>query len=114
MPSDVERVALVADPFGTELKRRALIATLHDEFMAPRGVPEFAIEAVVHRGRRGHPCREISFRFSHRAYLRRIRSLTGATIGPDTTIEISASLTWHVDVPRTWRAASIISSSPCM
>ena len=61
MPSDLEGVALVTNPLGAELKRRALIATLHDEFMAPRGLPEFAVETVMHRGRRRHPGGQISF-----------------------------------------------------
>src|SRR5271155_645062 len=94
MPSDVERVALVTNPFGAELKGPAGIAFLHDQLVTLRRFPEFAIESFAHRLGRRHSGRQIGFRFdSHRGYLRRIRSLTGATIGPDTTIEISASFT---------------------
>src|SRR5271163_4227952 len=122
MPSDVERVALVANPFGTELERAARIASLHDQFVALGRLPEFFVEAVARRRGRRHSSGQVGFRFRsffvfaarHRNHPRRIRSLTGVTIGPDTTIEIPASLTWQVEVPRTWRAASMISSSPCM
>ena len=39
---------------------------------------------------------------------------TGVTIGPEITIDTSASLTYDVDCPRTCRTASICNSSPCM
>jgi hypothetical protein len=39
---------------------------------------------------------------------------TGVTIGPEITIETSASGTWLVDSRRSWRTASITSSRPCM
>src|SRR5208283_8784 len=67
MPSDVERVALVTNPLGAELKRPARIAFLHDQLVTFRRFPEFAIEPVAHSFRRGHPGGQVGFRFaSHR------------------------------------------------
>ena len=43
-----------------------------------------------------------------------MRLETGVTIGPEITIDTSASGTWLVDSPRICRTASISSSRPCM
>ena len=41
-------------------------------------------------------------------------ALTGVTIGPELTSDSSTSGTWLVEVPRTCRTASMMSSRPCM
>src|SRR5208282_388332 len=120
LPSGLEGLALVANPFGRELKGSAFGASLHDQLVAARRFIELTIDAIVCGDRNRYSGWQIRFRgsvlFAHRTSLYRckIKSLTGATIGPDTTSDISASLTWQVEVPRTWRAASMINSRPCM
>src|SRR4029450_14059079 len=42
----------------------------------------------------------------------RIRLDTGVTIGPEITMDTSASGTWAVDSRRSWRTASTTSSGP--
>jgi hypothetical protein len=49
MPSELGGAAIVANPFGPELKCLAIAASLHDEFMAPRRFPEFFVESVARR-----------------------------------------------------------------
>src|SRR5271155_3927496 len=64
MPSDVERVALVTNPFGAELKGPAGIAFLHDQLVTLRRFPEFAIESITHRLGRWHSGGQVCFRFA--------------------------------------------------
>ena len=45
-------------------------------------------------------------------YLRRSIELVGRLLGPEVTRAISASGTWHVDCPRSWRTPSAMWVSP--
>src|ERR1022692_428706 len=116
MPAQIEAVASMANPFGTELKRATRDASLHFELMTFDAVPKRLIESVAIGSGRGKSRGQIIFRrfFRHDTHPCKIRSLTGATIGPDTIAEIFASGTWQVEVPRNWRTASVINSRPCI
>ena len=52
--------------------------------------------------------------FTALAALPKIDELTGVTIGPEQTIETSASGTCRVDSPQIWRTASMLRPRPCM
>ena len=68
--------------------------------------------------RLGHRARQARAAGTRRRSQRRPRAEhmleTGVTIGPEITSATRAPGTWLVDSPRSWRTASICSSSPCM
>src|SRR3712207_2746473 len=93
VPGEVEAPAGVADPLRAELERRAASAALHDERVAAGGLPELGIEAIARGTRRGQPGGEVRRgrgQGGHGCapYRRRMRLLTGETIGPEATSEI--------------------------
>ena len=92
----------MANPLGAELKRSARDASLDFKLMSFDPLPESFIETVAIGCGRRKSYGRIVFRgfFRHRHHPCKIRSLTGATIGPDTIAEIFASGTWQVEVPR--------------
>src|SRR5712692_9975627 len=62
MPSQmVRRMAFMANPFRPPLKRAASVASLDDEFMPPRRVPEFLVQTVALRARRRQSLGQIVF-----------------------------------------------------
>jgi hypothetical protein len=66
MPSEIAALAFVADPFRTELKRLAPIASLHHQFVAAQGFPKARVHPVALRLRRGQSLGQIVERlFSH-------------------------------------------------
>src|SRR6185503_10385383 len=119
-PADVGGEARVADPLRPPLPRVAARAALHPELAPAGALPVGPVEAVglrhrrrqaggqVVASRRGRRCRHSV------ASPPRITLDTGVTIGPEITMDTSASGTCAVDSPRSWRTASITSSSPCM
>src|SRR5579871_570845 len=122
MPSEVIAVASITNPFGAELESAARVAALDGQLMRLDPVPEAAIHSTALGCGAGQTGGQIIFRFffcrhvllTHCQAARRIRSLTGATIGPETTSEIFAPGFWQVEAPRHCRTASVTSSSPCM
>src|SRR5262245_15451779 len=116
LPAHVEREAGMADPLWPPLPRAAVPAALHAELTAARALPVRLVEAVGLRHGRGHPRGQVVRRGRGHATASRpsIKLDTGVTIGPEMTMETSASGTWLVDSPRICRTASITSSSPCM
>src|SRR5208283_1126777 len=114
MPSEVVAVASIANPFGAELESAACVAALDGQLMRLDRVPEAAIHAVALGRRAGQSGGQVVFRFflcrhvllTHCQAVCKIRSLTGATIGPETTSEIFAPGFWQVEVPRHCRTAS--------
>src|SRR5271156_2687993 len=80
MPSEVERVALVTNPFRAELKRAARIAPLHDQLVTLRRLPELAIQPVARGFRRGHSRRQVGFRF--RGFVRHRFTRAGSDRSP--------------------------------
>src|SRR5882672_6982606 len=115
VPIHVERQALVADPFRPPLEGAALLAALDHKLIAARGVPVGLVEPVVLRHRDRQAGRKVSRQIAHSvASVPRIMLETGVTMGPEITIDTSASGTCAVDWPRNWRTASTCSSRPCM
>jgi hypothetical protein len=47
MPSEVGRVAFMADLFGTPLKSVTALAALHHQFVTPRRIPEFLVQSIA-------------------------------------------------------------------
>src|SRR5258708_25997767 len=103
VPVEVERQAFVADPFRSPLEGAAGAAALNQQLAAPRGVPVGLVETVVLGNRDWQAAGQVTHSV---ASAPRIMLETGVTIGPEITIETSASGTWLVDWPRSCRTAS--------
>src|SRR5262245_29760114 len=118
-PLHVEGEALVADPLRPPLELAAAAAALHAQLAGPRAFPVGRVELV----RFGDRARQAGGQHVRRRAGRGAHSIssgpssmleTGVTMGPEMTRPTRASFTWLVDSPRSWRTASIWSSSPCM
>src|SRR5215469_6433481 len=116
LPAHIEGQAGVADPLRPPLPRAAAPAALHHQLAAARALPVRLVETIGLWHGRGHPRGQVVLRGRRHATPSRpsIKLDTGVTIGPEITIDTSASGTWLVDSPRICRTASITSSSPCM
>src|SRR5437660_7730262 len=97
-------MAFVANPFRPPLEGAAALAALDHELAAPGGLPVRLVETVIlrHRGRqtRGEVAHSV-------LSAPMIMLETGVTMGPEITIETSASATCEVDCPRSCRTASL-------
>src|SRR5688572_8110538 len=114
-PAHVEGQAGVAHPLRAPLPRAALGAALGQQLAPARALPVRAVEAVGLGHGRGQARGQVVRGRRHSvASAPRIRLDTGVTMGPEITMDTAASGTWPVDSPRSWRTASITSSSPCM
>ncbi len=103
----------MADEFRAPLMHAAATAALDHQLAVPGAVPVRLGQAFLGGGRQAGG--QGSRRRAHRvASVPRIRVLTGVTIGPPMTRAVCAPGTWLQAVPRSWRTASITSSSPCM
>jgi len=63
MPSEIAALAFVADPFRTELKGLAPIASLDNPFLAAQGFPKARVHSVAVRLRRGQSLGQVVERF---------------------------------------------------
>src|SRR5580658_3581379 len=90
MPSEIVAVTSMANPFGTELESAAGIAALDGQLMILDRVPEAAVHPVALGRGPGQSGGQVVFRFflswhillTHCHAACKMRSLTGATIGP--------------------------------
>src|ERR1700704_31803 len=115
VPVHVEGQALVADPFRSPLEGAAGLAALDQKLALAGGVPVGLVQPVILRHRNRQSGRKIGRQIAHSAAsVPRIMLETGVTMGPEITIDTSASGTCAVDWPRNWRTASTCSSRPCM
>src|SRR5947209_2795878 len=97
VPVEVEPVALVADPFRSPLEGAAALAALDQQLAAARGFPVGFVETVILRHRRRQAWGQIAHSVDSAPM---IMLETGVTMGPEITIETSASATCEVDFPR--------------
>src|SRR5882762_3436730 len=104
VPIHVEGQALVADPFRSPLEGAAALAALDQQLALAGGIPVGLVQAVALRNGDRQSARQIAH---STASVPRIMLETGVTIGPEITIDTSASGTCAVDCPRNWRTASI-------
>src|SRR5262249_6190929 len=114
-PLEVEGEAAVADPLRPPLEAAAGAAALHAQLAHPGALPVGRVELVGlgHRPRQARG--QHVGRAAHRVSSVPISMLeTGWTIGRETTRTSRAADPWRVAAPRSWRTASICSSSPCM
>ena len=89
VPIHVEGQALVADPFRPPLERAAFPAALDHQLAAARRLPVRLVEPVILRHRRRQAVRQVAHSVASEP---RIMLETGVTIGPEITIDTSASL----------------------
>ena len=108
-PAHIEGPAGMAAPFRSPLPGAAGPAALHQQPFLVRRRPERLGKFVRNRAR--HSFRQVAH---SAASAPNTELLTGVTIGPEPTTEISAPSTWLGERPRIWRTASIFNSSPCM
>src|ERR1700761_8764581 len=108
-PLGIECVAMVTEPFGTELPAAATDAALHQKPIVAQSLPIRRGQTIglgyrnwQTRGKIGRTCTAAHSVASDPSR----RLLTGVTIGPPMTMATSLRLTWLVDVPRTCRTAS--------
>lgn len=101
----------MADAFRPELPSAALRTALHQKSPVTKPLPKWSTEPFVVHDWRGKPSWQVGHRVSSEP---RIRLLTGETSGAPITMEILLCAACDVEVPRTCRVASTISSKPWM